>query len=127
MQVAQALRDRCQRFLAEQLPEHQLDVARAAGTLAAFNESDARPTEDMVVDQSTSAAAAGVSLASAIITYHYLIPQLRQAYAVTIYHCLIPQMRQAYASASTDALANADAESFSMYKSNRLAWYQHKA
>ena len=68
MQVAQALRDRCQRFLAEQLPQHQVDVSRAAGTLAAFNESDGRPTDEMLVDQNSPEAAAGEPLADAIVT-----------------------------------------------------------
>ena len=71
MQVAQALRDKCQRFLAEQLPEHQLDVARAAGTLAAFNKSNSRPTDDMLVDQNSPAAAAGMTLAYEIVTFLY--------------------------------------------------------
>lgn len=67
MQVAEALRDKCQHFLAEQLPEHQLDVARAAGTLAAFNESNGRSTdEDMTVDENSPAAAAGMPLAGAV-------------------------------------------------------------
>ena len=69
MQVAQALRDRCQRFLVDQLPEHQLDVTRAAGTHAAFNESENRPTDDMLVDQNSSAAASGVPYALATVTY----------------------------------------------------------
>lgn len=60
VKVAQALRDKCQRFLAGQLPEHQLDVARAAGTLAAFNEPDANPTDEMSVDQSSLAAGTGM-------------------------------------------------------------------
>lgn len=69
LQVAQALRDRCQHFLAEQLPEHQLDVARAAGTLAAFNESNGRSTdEDMPVDEYSPVADAGMPLAEALLT-----------------------------------------------------------
>lgn len=69
MQVAQALRDRCQHFLAEQLPEHQLDVARAAGTLAAFNEPNGRSTDDdTTLDENSPAAAAGMPLAEAVYT-----------------------------------------------------------
>lgn len=68
-QVAQGLRDRYQSFLAEQLPEHQLDVARAAGTFAAFNESNSRPTDDMLVDQNSPAAAAGMTLAREVVRY----------------------------------------------------------
>ena len=56
VQVAQALREKCQRYLAGQLPSNQADVAQAAGALPAGNESIKTSTNDMEVDQSSSVA-----------------------------------------------------------------------
>jgi len=56
VQVAQALRERCQRYLAGQLPSHQADVAQAAGIVPASNEPTISPTNDMQVDNDSQVA-----------------------------------------------------------------------
>ena len=64
MQVAEALRQKRQRFLAEQLPNHQLEVTHAAGIVIQSmnlndpNECQLRSTHDMQVDQSSESAGA---------------------------------------------------------------------
>ena len=59
LQVAQSLRDKCQKFLSGQLPDHQSDVAQAAGPIAAPNEPSDAPTDGMLVDQSSQVEVAG--------------------------------------------------------------------
>ena len=56
MQVAQALRDKCQRYLAGQLPNNQADVAQAAGIVPASNEPTVSPTNNMQVDDDSQVA-----------------------------------------------------------------------
>ena len=56
MQVAQALREKCQRYLAGQLPNNQADVAQAAGIAPASNEPTVSPTNDMQVDSDSQVA-----------------------------------------------------------------------
>lgn len=56
MQVAQALREKCQRYLAGQLPNNQADVAQAAGVVPASNEPTVSPTNNMQVDNDSQGA-----------------------------------------------------------------------
>jgi len=56
VQVAQALREKCQRYLAGQLPNNQADVAQAAGIVPSSNESTVSPTIDMQVDNDSQVA-----------------------------------------------------------------------
>ncbi|KAL0049173.1 hypothetical protein WJX82_008148 [Trebouxia sp. C0006] len=56
LQVAQALREKCQRYLAGQLPNNQADVAQAAGVVPASNEPTVSPTNDMQVDNDSQGA-----------------------------------------------------------------------
>ncbi len=56
VQVAQALREKCQRYLAGQLPNNQADVAQAAGIVPASNEPTVSPTNDMQVDNDSQVA-----------------------------------------------------------------------
>ena len=68
MQVAQALKEKCQRFLADQLPEHQSQLAQAAGTETPQNESQPSSTDDMQVEQ-ISETAGGVCLWSSLFLF----------------------------------------------------------
>ncbi len=56
VQVAQALRDKCQCYLAGQLPNNQADVAQAAGIVPAGNEPSVSPTNDVQVDNGSQVA-----------------------------------------------------------------------
>ncbi len=56
VQVAQALREKCQRYLTGQLPNNQADVAQAAGIVPASNESTVSPTNDMQLDNDSQVA-----------------------------------------------------------------------
>ena len=68
VQVAQALRIKCQKFLSAQLPDNQSDVAQAARAVAAPNEPSDAATYDMQVDQSSQVGVAGVPLGPTIHT-----------------------------------------------------------
>ena len=68
VQVAQALREKCQRYLAGQLPNNQADVAQAAGIVPASNEPSFSSTNDMQLDND-SQVAGRLLLRAALVDY----------------------------------------------------------